>query len=133
MNDPGSEFFGERIPAQFNRALDAQAALGEAGRRVYEGMRAVSATIRVDVEGSGGGTWFLNIRAGRMQRGGGAPRSRLLTLIQDRRAFERIARESGDSAMALLGGLSGLANEMEADAHAGRCAPGGSTARCSSR
>jgi hypothetical protein len=35
-----------------------------------------------------------------------------LVLMQDRRAFERIAREAGDSAMALLGGLSGLAGEM---------------------
>jgi hypothetical protein len=107
------QFFAERIPAQFNRALDAQAALGEPGKRVYDGMRAVSATIRVDVEGEGGGTWFLNIRAGRMQAEEAPAQPPFLTLIQDRGAFERIARESGDSAMALLGGLSGLANEMK--------------------
>src|SRR4029453_14701836 len=53
------DFYCERIPTQFNRALDAQAALGEPGRRVYDGMRAVSATIRVDVEGEGGGTFYL--------------------------------------------------------------------------
>ena len=112
MSDP-QQFFGERIPAQFNRALEAQAALGEPGKRVYDGMRAVSATIRVDVEGKGGGTWFLNIRAGRMQAEQAPAQPPFLTLIQDRRAFETIARESGDSAMALLGGLSGLANEMK--------------------
>jgi hypothetical protein len=111
VNDP-QQFFGERIPAQFNRALEAQAAQGEPGRRVYDAMRAVSATIRVDVEGDGGGTWFLNIRSGRMQAEPSPAQPPFLTLIQDRRAFERIARESGDSAMALLGGLSGLANEM---------------------
>jgi hypothetical protein len=36
-----------------------------------------------------------------------------LTLFQDRRAFERVASEAGDSTMALLGGLSGLAGEMK--------------------
>lgn len=111
--DDPQRFFGERIPAQFNRALEAQAALGDSGRRVYDGMRAVSATIRVDVEGAGGGTFFLNIREGRMAAGASAAQAPFLTLIQDRRAFERIARESGDSAMALLGGLSGLASEMK--------------------
>jgi hypothetical protein len=110
--DP-QRFFRERIPAQFNRALEAQAALGEPGRRVYDGMRAVSATIRIDVEGAGGGTFFLNIRDGRMQSEANAAQPPFLTLLQDRRAFEHIAREAGDSAMALLGGLSGLAGEMK--------------------
>jgi hypothetical protein len=106
-------FYCERIPAQFNRALDAQAALGEPGKRVYDGMRAVSATIRVDVEGEGGGTFFLNIHAGRMNADARADHPPFLTLIQDRAAYERIASEAGDSAMALLGGLSGLAKEMK--------------------
>lgn len=106
-------FYCERIPAQFNRALEAQAALGEAGRRVFDGMRAVSATIRVDVAGRGGGTFYLNIREGRMSPGESPAQVPFLTLIQDRAAFERIASEAGDSAMALLGGLSGLAREMK--------------------
>jgi len=110
--DPGT-FYREWIPAQFNRALEAQAALGESGRRVYDGMRAVSGTIRIDVEGEGGGTFFLNIREGRMSAGESAAEAPFLTLIQDRSAFERIAGEAGDSAMALLGGLSGLAGEMK--------------------
>jgi hypothetical protein len=107
------DFYCERIPAQFNRALDAQAALGEPGKRVYDGMRAVSATIRVDVEGQGGGTFFLNIHEGRMNADARADHPPFLTLIQDRAAYERIASEAGDSAMALLGGLSGLAKEMK--------------------
>ena len=106
-------FYCERIPAQFNRALDAQAAQGPPGQRVYDGMRAVSATIRVDVEGKGGGTFYLNIDGGRMSAGESAAHPPFLTLLQDRRAYERIALESGDSAMALLGGLSGLAKEMK--------------------
>lgn len=109
--DP-AEFYGERIPAQFNRALDEQAALGADGERVLAGMRAVSATIRVDVEGEGGGTWYLNIDAGRMSAHDAPAQAPFLTLLQDRRAYERLSREAGDSAMALLGGLSGLAGEM---------------------
>ena len=106
-------FYVERLPAQFNRALEEQEALGEAGRRVYDGMCAATATIRVDVAGEGGGTFLLNIDAGRMSASDSAAQPPFLTLMQDRRAFERIAREAGDSAMALLGGLSGLAGEMK--------------------
>ncbi|TMA29653.1 MAG: SCP2 sterol-binding domain-containing protein [Deltaproteobacteria bacterium] len=75
-------------------------------------MRAVDATIRVDVVGPGGGTYFLNIRAGRMTAEPRAAHDPFLTLIQDRRAFERLSREAGDSALALLGGLSGIAGEL---------------------
>ena len=107
-----ASFYGERIPAQFNRALDRQASLGDAGRRVYDAMRAVDATIRVDVEGPGGGTFFLNIRAGRMNAEPRAAHAPFLTLIQDRRAFDRLSREAGDSALGLLGGLSGIAGEL---------------------
>jgi putative sterol carrier protein len=109
--DP-ARFYGERIPEQWNRALDRQEALGEAGRRVYEDMRAVDATIRVEIAGEGGGTFFLNVEGGRMQAADRAARPPFMTLMQDRRAFERLAREAGESAMAMLGGLSGLAGEM---------------------
>lgn len=110
--DPRS-FYAEQIPDQFNRALEAQQALGEEGRRVYDGMRAVTASIRIEVEGEGGGTFHLNIEHGRMRASETAANPPFLTVLQDRRAFERIAREAGDSAMALLGGLSGLAGEMK--------------------
>jgi hypothetical protein len=105
-------FYGERIPRQFNRALEQKRSLGDAGRRVYDAMRAVDATIRVDVEGPGGATFFLNIRAGRMSAEASAAQPPFLTLIQDRRAFDRLSAEAGDSALGLLGGLSGIAGEM---------------------
>jgi hypothetical protein len=79
---------------------------------VYDAMRAVDATIRIDVEGPGGGTFFLNIERGRMRPGECAAHPPFLTVIQDQRAFERVAREAGDSALAVLGGLSGLAGEI---------------------
>jgi hypothetical protein len=117
LSDPQTpaEFYGQRIPSQFNRALEDQAALGEDGRRVYDAMRADDATIQVVVEGAerdGAGTWFLNIHAGEMTAADRAAHPPFLTLLQDRRAFERLAREAGESALALLGGLSGLAGEM---------------------
>jgi len=111
MSDP-AYFYGERIPDQFNRALERQQSLGEPGRRRYEAMRAVDATIRVDVDGPGGGTFFLNIRAGRMSAEPTAAHAPFLTLLQDRRAFDRVAREAGDSALALIGGLAGIAGEI---------------------
>lgn len=106
-------FYAECVPAQFNRALEEQEARGRAGRLLYEGMRAVHATIRVEVEGEGGGTFYLNIQEGRMRAGREASHPPFLTLLQDRRAFERLARETGDSAMALLGGLAGLGGAMK--------------------
>jgi hypothetical protein len=110
MTDPRS-FYTETIPAHFNATLEAQRQLGEPGRAVYEDMRAVHASIRVDVEG--GGSFFLDIQAGRMAPSDAPAHPPFLTLRQDRRAFERIAAEAGDSTLALLGGLSGLAGEMK--------------------
>ena len=69
MTEPATpeRFYRERIPAQFNRALDAQQALGEPGaaplRRDARGRRDDP---RRRATGAGGGTFFLNIRAGRM-------------------------------------------------------------------
>jgi len=105
-------YYTETIPLQFNGALDAQERLGEGGRDVYQAMRAVDATICVEVRGEGGGRFFLNVREGRMSAGDAPAQAPFLTVVQDRPAFEKLAREAGDSALALLGGLSGLAGEM---------------------
>ena len=105
-------FYAECVPAQFNRDLEAQQAKGEAGKQRYEDMRGVDATIRIEVEGEGGGTLYLNIERGRMRASEAASHPPFLTLLQDRRAFERLVRETGESASALLGGLAGLGGEM---------------------
>ncbi len=106
-------FYTVEIPEQFNRTLEAQEALGEEGRRVYDGMRAVDATLRVEIVDVEGAVFFLNIERGRMASAEAPAHPPFLTLQQDRAAFERIAREAGDSALAMLGGLSGLAGEMK--------------------
>jgi len=109
-------FYTERVPAQWNQTLadqEAAAAGDDAAGKVLEGMRGVDVTVRVDVEGDGGGTFFLNVHEGAMAAGSAATRPPLLTLIQDRRAFEKIASEAGDSALGLLGGLSGFVGDFK--------------------
>jgi hypothetical protein len=106
------QFYTERIPDQFNRALRDQERLVERATRQLEGMRAVTASIRVDVRGEGGGTFFLNVEKGRMSAGEAPTQTPFLTLVQERTAFERLVREAGDSALGWLGGVSGLAGEM---------------------
>ncbi len=104
-------FYRERIPAQWNRRLDEQEQLGQEGREVFDSMKTVNATIRVDILDLDS-SYFLNISDGCMMAGEEAAHPPFLTLRQDRVAYERIAVEAGDSAMAMLGGLSGLAGEL---------------------
>jgi hypothetical protein len=106
-------FYTRKIPGEFNRVLDEQAARGGEGHRVHEDMVAVNGTIRVDIRGDDSVTFFLNIAAGRMTPGDAPSHAPFLTLIQDMRAFRRLAREVGDSPTALLGALAGLASDMK--------------------
>ena len=76
-----AEYYGERLPSQFNRMLgDQERAVADA-QRVLDGMRAVNASIRVDVSGEGGGTFYLNVEAGRMTAGAAPAHDPFLTLI----------------------------------------------------
>ena len=112
MTDPKA-FYTEQLPAQWNRALRDQARAAEAARRVLEGLRAANATLRIVIEGDGGGTFFLNVSDGELAPGDAATHPPFLTLVQERAHFERLAAEAGDSALGFLGGLSGLAGEMK--------------------
>jgi hypothetical protein len=107
--DP-KRFFTERLPEQFNRALAQQEQAVLAAQKLLEGMRGVEAALRVIVDGV---PYCLEIEAGRMRPAAAPTRPPLMTLALDRRGFERVVREAGDSAMAFLGGLSGLASEMK--------------------
>lgn len=106
-------FYRERIPGQWNRALAGQQKAAERERKLLEEMEAVDATIRVTVEGEDGGTFFLNVERGRMEPGESPAHPPFLTLVQDRAAFEALAREAGDSALGFLGGLTGLADDLK--------------------
>jgi hypothetical protein len=75
-------------------------------------MRAVNATIRIDVRGADGGTFFLNVSAGHVSAGEAALHAPVLTLALERASFDRFVAEVGGSALGFLGALSGVAQEM---------------------
>jgi hypothetical protein len=111
---PGPKtYFTELLPEQFDRALRQQEREVEAAQRVLDGMRAVQATIAVDVAGADGGKFYLNVDGGRLTPGDSAAHPVVLTLVQSRRDYERLIADAGDSALGFLGGLSGLAGEMK--------------------
>jgi hypothetical protein len=111
MTDPRT-FYTRTIPEQFNAVLAAEEERGPEAGELYENLCAVTATIRVDITGEGGGTFYLNIDAGRMEHGEAAAQPPFLTMVQDRASFDALVAEMGESAMALLGGLSGLTGGM---------------------
>jgi hypothetical protein len=106
-------FFCETLPAQFEAVLREQERTAEAASRVLAGMRAVNATIRADVHGEGGGTFFLNVAGGRVVAGERAAHPPFLTLAIDAASFDAFLGEVGGSALGFLGVLSGLAQEMK--------------------
>jgi hypothetical protein len=110
--EPGA-YFTERLPAQFDHALREQERVVETAQRVLDGMRGVTTTLIVRVTGEGGGTFHLNIGAGRLTPGDAPTHPVLLTLVQDRNGFDRLIADAGDSALGFLGGLTGLASEMK--------------------
>ena len=117
MSADPQDFYTRRVPAQWNRILDAQhaAAAGgdETANRVLSGMRAVDATIRVRVRGARPGEFHLNVREGRMSAGDSASQPPFLTLVHDLAAFAALERESGDSVLGFLGGLAGIGESMK--------------------
>lgn len=101
-------FFGERLPAQMNRQLAEQQEVASAAQRTLEGMRGVDATLRFDVRGAGGGTWYLNFTEGRAASSATAAHRPFLSIVLDREHFEPLFREAGDNVLGFLGGVSGM-------------------------
>jgi hypothetical protein len=113
VSEAARTFFVETLPAQFNAALLEQERAVQAASRVLEGMRAVHATIRAEVRGAGGGTFFLNIGAGRLAAGESPAHPPFLSLVLEQSSFANFLAEVGGSALGFLGALSGLAQEMK--------------------
>lgn len=101
-------FFAERFPAQMNRQLAEQQDAAAAAQRTLEGMRAVDATLRFDVRGEGGGTWYVNFAEGRASAGPAPAHRPFLSIALDRADFEPLWREAGDNVLGFLGGVSGM-------------------------
>jgi hypothetical protein len=115
LSEGGAEparFFGEELPSELNRTLREQERKVEAERRILEAMRAVDATLCFEVQGEGGGTFFVNLEGGRATSSDRAARPPLLRIVQDRESFDRLVREAGDSPLRLIGGLSGLGEQL---------------------
>ncbi len=105
--DP-STFFRERFPAQLNRSLAEQEQAAQQAQRALDGMRAVAATIRFEVGGAGGGTFFVNIEKGRSSAGDSAAQTPFLSIALDVAHYEPLFREAGDNVLGFLGGISGM-------------------------
>jgi len=101
-------FFRERFPAQLNRSLAEQEQVAQQAQRALDGMRAVSATIRFDVRGEGGGVFLVNIEQGRSSAGDTAAQPPFLSIALDRSHYEPLFREAGDNVLGFLGGISGM-------------------------
>jgi putative sterol carrier protein len=112
-----SDFYRRRVPAQWNRTLEAQETAGESDEtaaRALAGMKAVNATIRVIVRGGAAlETFDLNIAAGRMSADAEAEQPPFMTLAHDLAAFAVLEQESGDSVLGFLGGIAGLEDELK--------------------
>lgn len=115
MNLSPSEFYSKRIPEQFNRSFEnqeKQAQTDSEARRIFEGMREVTTSIRVHVDGKGGGDFALDITNGQMAAATACALDPFVTIRHHVGDLESLIRESGDSALGFLGGLAGLAGEM---------------------
>ena len=101
-------FFGERFPAQLNRALAEQEQTLASAQRALDGMRAVDATIRFVVRGADGGSFYVNVAKGRSQAADTPAQAPFLTIALDRDHYEPLVREAGDNVLGFLGGISGM-------------------------
>jgi len=117
-----AEFYGERIPRQFNRALEQQeqdaAEEGEGGdaARILASLKSVDATIRAIVSNAPnepGDTFYLNVAQGRMEASDtDASFPPFLTLCHDAATLEPLMRESGDSVLGFLGGRPSITENL---------------------
>lgn len=98
-------FLIEHLPARFNRLLGEEAG-GDAGRAA---LGELAATVRVDLAGEGGGTFYLNIEAGHMSGGEAPARPPFVTFVQELADFERLLGEMEQEPLALISTLPGLA------------------------
>lgn len=106
-------YFTELFPAQWARTLQDQERAVKDAQRLLDDMRAVNATLQVEVKGEGGGRWSLNVEDGVMAPGSGAANAPFLTLVLERPDFERLAAEAGDSPLAFLGALASQGGDLK--------------------
>jgi hypothetical protein len=109
-------FYRELVPKQFNQTFDRQVELAvedpEAAELLDE-MRAVRASIRVEVEGDTQHfVHILEIDGGRMRAVDDTTRAPFFLLTHRLDQFENLRQRCGTSVLGFLGALAGLGEEM---------------------
>jgi len=115
--DEQHSFYRELVPKQFNQTLDRQIALAAEdpeAAQLLEEMRAVRASIRVEVEtDTERFTHVLEIEAGRMRAVDEAARAPFFVLTHRLDQFENLRQRCGTSVLGFLGALAGLGEDMK--------------------
>jgi len=109
MSGDARAFYLERLPEQFNRALDAERARSDAPESLYARLASVDAAIEARV---GDARFHLEIDAGRMRASATATRAPFLTIVHEPESFAALERAAGDSALGFLGAVAGLGSEI---------------------
>ena len=110
-------FYRERVPEQFNASLANQIELAENdpdAKRLLEAMRAVRASVRIEVTGHEETIVHrLEIEDGVMQCHDDVDRAPFLILQHPLDQFPAIARQCGASVLGFLGSMTGLGEDMK--------------------
>ena len=97
-------FFSEKIAPQFRRRIeDLQRQILTLQQQIQERQTA-QGTVRVVIEGDGGGTWCLNVRNGEMKAEKEAAFPPVMTIYQSRAYFDWAASLATDSGLFGPGG-----------------------------
>ncbi|MBM4254311.1 MAG: SCP2 sterol-binding domain-containing protein [Deltaproteobacteria bacterium] len=97
-------FFSEKIAPQFRRRIDdLQRQILTIQQQIQERQTA-QGTVRIVVEGDGGGTWCLNVKSGEMRAEQEAAFPPVMTVYQSRAYFDWAASLATDSGLFGPGG-----------------------------
>ena len=115
--DEQHSFYRELVPKQFNQTFDRQvsrAAEDPEAAQLLEEMRAVRASIRVEVEGDTERfIHLLEIDGGKMRAVDDAARAPFFVLTHRLDQFENLRRRCGTSVLGFLGALAGMGEDMK--------------------
>lgn len=100
-------FLKEKVAPQFRRRIDNLRRQIAALEQQIQERTAAQGTVRIVVEGEGGGTWYLNVKGGEMTVAAEAAFPPLLTIYQPRSYFDWAVTMAGDSGLFGPGGRAG--------------------------
>jgi hypothetical protein len=117
LREEQRSFYRELVPKQFNQTFERQVALADEdpeAARLLEEMRAVRASIRVEVEGDAERfTHILEVDGGQMRAVDDAERRPFFVLAHRLDRFENLRQRCGTSVLGFLGALAGLGADLK--------------------